>query len=56
MKKTLKPRKLTFQKSTLRVLCTQDLRDVVGATLNPASGIWKCSEQIACEGESEWCG
>jgi len=32
MKKTIKPRKLALDKSTLRVLCTSDLRDVVGAT------------------------
>lgn len=51
MKKTTKPRKLDVCKTTLRVLTTNDLRDVVGGT---EGGTWtacssKCSWQIACD-------
>ncbi len=32
MKKTIKPKKLQFEKTTLRVLTTTDLQDVAGGT------------------------
>jgi hypothetical protein len=43
MKKTLKPRKLKLDKTTLRVLATNDLKDVVGAT-----GTFTCSWKLDC--------
>lgn len=51
MKKTTQPKKLVVNKTTLRVLTTKDLRDVVGGT---EGGTWslctsKCSWQIECD-------
>ena len=53
MKKTLKPKKLTLDTSTLRVLTTSNLRDIVGGTTGGCTGASACHQ---CAGTNNSCG
>ncbi len=53
MKKTIKAKRLILAKSTVRVLATSDLRDVVGGTYPGGTTSCICPNTSNCEpGES----